>query len=199
VNVKAAFRFLAVGVIVFFVTPAIAIGITGWWLLHDLSPLARDAAQYRAAIECDPGLPLVPCYRLEAGQLLSLSRIPEKCGSRTDRLVIKLESGTYQTDISFDCLAPIVEYADASGHVTAKLYAGRITAVTALGGTVFETNDSPAVGTSLARGLFLVTAAFCGPWLLLNLIVLVRHPRTLLGLWRMLRWGHLAERPSIAA
>jgi hypothetical protein len=197
--VKATFRFLAVGVSVFLVTPAIAIGITAWWLLHDPSSLARDAAQYRTASECDPGLPLVPCYRLEAGQLLSLSRIPEKCGSRTDRLVIKLESGTYQPDISFDCLAPIVEYADASGLVTAKLYAGRITAVTALGGTVFETNESPAVGTSLARGVFLVTAAFCGPWLLLNLIVLIRRPRTLLGLWRMLRRGRLAEQPSIAA
>jgi hypothetical protein len=197
--VKAAFRLLAVGVIVFLVTPAIAISIAGWWLLHDLSSPARNAAQYRTATECDPGLPLMPCYRLEAGQLLSLSRIPEKCGSRTDRLVIKLESGTYQPDISFDCLAPIVEYADASGLVTAKLYAGRMTAVTALGGRVFETNDSPAVGANLAKGVFLVTAAFCGPWLLLNLIVLVRRPRTLLGLWRMLRQGRLAERPSIAA
>jgi len=193
------FRFLAVGVIVFLVTPAIAIGITGWWLLHDLSSLTRDAAQYRTATECDPGLPLVPCYRLEAGQLVSLSRIPEKCGSRTDRLVIKLESGTYQADISFDCLAPIVEYLDTSGLVTAKLYAGRITAVTSLGGTVFETNDSPAVGTSLAKGVFPVTVVFCGPWLLLNLIVLVRQPRTLFGLWRMLRRGRLAEGPSIAA
>jgi hypothetical protein len=178
-------RLLALAIILFLVTPAVAIGLSGWWFLDGLGSSAKAAAEYKAAAQCDPGLPLVPCYLIEKGQLLALTRIPGKCGSRYDRLSVRLESGTYQTDISFDCLASWVDYANAAGQVTVKLFDGRITEVATTDGTMLETTGAPG-GNQPQKGLFIVVLAFCGPWLLFNLFVLLIAPRLMLAIWHLL-------------
>ena len=176
---------LALAIILFLVAPAVVIGLSGWWFLDGHGPAVKAAAEYKASPQCDPGLPLVPCYLIEKGQLLSLTRIPGKCGSHYDRLSVSLDSGIYQTDIHFDCLADWVDYANAAGQVTVKLFDGRITEVATTDGTMLETMDAPGAAL-LAQGVFIVVLAFCGPWLLFNLFVLFVAPRLMLAVWYLL-------------
>lgn len=191
--------FMVLGLLIFVVMPAMAVGLAGWWLWQSRGPEAAAAAKYKAAPECGLGGLTQGCYRIEEGQLVSLLRIPGRCGGRTDRLSILLPDGQRQTDISFDCLSPYVSYGDAAGRVPVKLFGHRITAVGTPDGGMLATVDSPAVGTSLAKGLSVVAIGLLGPWLLLVLFVLVRHPGAIKDVWKLLRDGRLTEPESKAA
>lgn len=187
------------GLLIFVVMPALAVGLAGRWVWQSRAPEAAAAATYKAAPECGLGGPTQGCYRIEQGQLISVLRFPGRCGGQTDRLTILLSDGKHQTDIKFDCLSPYVSYGDAAGRASVKLFGGRITAVVTSDGRMLETDDSPAVGASAAKGLSVVAIALLGPWLLLVLFFLVRHPGAIKDVWKLLRDGRLTDPESEAA
>jgi len=185
--------FMLLGLLIFVVLPATAVGLAGWWIWQSRAPEAAAAAKYKAAPQCSLRGPGQGCYRMEQGELVSVSRIPGRCGSETDRLTILLRDGQHQTDLPFDCMAPYVAYGDAAGRVSVKLFGGRITAVGTSDGRMLETVDSPTVGASAAKGVSVVTIALLGPWILFLLYVLVRHPGAIKGVWKLLRNGQLRD------
>ncbi len=187
------------GLLLFVVMPAMSVGLAGWWLWQSRAPEAAAAAKYKAAPQCSLAGPGEGCYRIEQGELVSVLRIPRRCGAETDRLTILLPDGQHQTDLMFGCLSPYVSYGDAAGRGPVKLFGGRITAVGTSDGLMLETVDSPAKGASAAKGLSVVAIALLGPWLLFLLFVLVRHPGAIKDVWKLLRNGRLTEPESRAA
>ncbi len=187
-----------IGLLLFVLMPATAVGLAGWWLWQSRAPEAAAAATYKAAPPCRFAGPGQGCFRIEQGELVSVLRIPGRCGSETDRLTILLPDGQHKTDVTSDCMAPYVAYGDAAGQVSIKLFGGRITAVGTSDGRMLETVDSPAVGASSAKGVSVVTIALLGPWLLFLLYVLVRHPGAIKDGWKLLRNGQLRDPESKA-
>ena len=188
-----------VGLLVVVLIPAAAVGLAGGWIWQSRAPEAAAAAVYRAAPPCGFAGPGQGCYRIEQGQLVSISRIPGRCGQETDRLTILLPEGQRQTDLTFDCLAPYVAYGDVAGRVPVKLFGGWVTAVGTSDGRMLETVNSPAVGASAAKGVSVVIIALLGPWLLFLLFLLVRHPGAIKDIWKLLRKGQLRDPESRAA
>jgi len=160
-------------ILVFVILPVVGLAFAVWLFFTPTASENAAEAAYANAPACPVSGPARDCIKLERAVLVSLDRIPGKCGSFHDRLGLQLGDGVHQAQIGFDCFAPYPFYASIGGHVKVREYRASITTVYAADGTAFETTDSPRGGASWRRGIAAGMAAVLGSWVLFLAVVAI--------------------------
>lgn len=152
-------------VLVFVILPVAGLAFAVWLFFTPTASESAAVAAYANAPACPASGPARDCIKVERAVLVSLDQFPGKCGSRYDRLGLKVADGVHQAEIRFDCFAPYTSYAPIGGQVRVREYRGLITTVYAADGTAYETIESPG-GSSWRRGIAAGIGAILGAWVL---------------------------------
>jgi hypothetical protein len=182
---------LVTSVLLFVVGPAAGIAFAVWLALTPTASEAEAAKAYTNAPACPATSTAKDCVRSERAELISLDRIPQRFGSHTDRLTLKLADGVHQTEIYANSpapfhAAPYVYYAAVGGPVRVREFRGRVTTVYGADGKGYETADSPTGGANWRGGVAAAMIIVLAPVLIVAAILLI-WGFGLQDLWRMLR------------